>query len=165
MFTILSKMELLGLPLLQQGGQVKLKTRGSFMGQYWGSRFKIQKPKNPPRAPCLTLRTARNHLWKPRAGRTKPKAQRYSQAWAAQVENVTLCTALHPGCPQQWGSPSLSHCTGEGRAALGFGSGGGTGHCATPGKPSAWGRGGLAGSLHVGITMELCCLKRGPSGG
>lgn len=105
MFTILSKMELLGLPLLQQGGQVKLKTRGSFMAQYWGSRFKIQKPKNPPRAPCLTLRTARNHLWKPRAGRTKPKAQRYSQAWAAQVENVTLCTALHRSAP--WLPPAV----------------------------------------------------------
>lgn len=91
-FTILSKTELLGLPLLQQGGQFKLKTPGRFTAQYWDSRFKRKKPKNPPRAPCLTLRTPRNHLWKPQAGRTKPKAQRYSQTWA---ENFTLCTALH----------------------------------------------------------------------
>lgn len=141
-FTILSKTELLGLPLLQQGGQFKLKTPGRFMAQYWDSRFKRKKPKNPPRAPCLTLRTPRNHLWKPRAGRTKPKAQRYSQTWA---ENFTLCTALHSDCPSNGVSPVCP--TALGRAVLhwGLAVGESLGTCGAPGKSSAWGREGLTG--------------------
>lgn len=144
-FTILSKMELLGLPLFQQGReQFKLQTPGSFMAQCWDSRSKLKKPKNPPRAPRLTLSTARNHLWRPRAGRTEPKAQRYRHTWAAQVENFTPALL----CTQHWAPTSSLHCTGKGLWES-------LGTWGAPGKSSAWGREGWAGSLHAGVTMEL----------
>lgn len=140
--TILSKMELLGLLLLHQGRHLKLKTPGSFMAQYWDSRCKIKKPKNAPRSPCLTLRTAWNLLWKARAGRTKPRAQRYSQTWAAQVENFTLCLPTAMGCTglsHQFVPPVCSPvCSPVCPTALGEGCGV---TCGAPGKSSAWGRG------------------------
>lgn len=137
-------MELLGLPLLQHGEQFKLKPPGSFMAQCWDSRSKTKKPKNPPRSPSPTLGTAPNHPWRPRAGRTKPRAQRYSQAWAENSPSALPCPAP-PHCPQQWGPTSLS--------PLHWGKSLGT--RGAPGKSSAWGREGWPASLHVGITIKL----------
>lgn len=67
------------------------------MVQYWGSRFKIEKLKNPKRVTCLMQTTLIDRLWKPQSGRRKKsiqKAQRYSKRVtthrASEVQNSPL---------------------------------------------------------------------------
>lgn len=108
-----------------------------------GFQVQDKETKEPPKSPLPGPENTPKSPLEALGREDKAQSSEVQPDLGCSDGEFTLRTALHPGCPQHWGSTSLCHCTGKGCAALGS-----LGACGAPGKSSAWGREGKAGLDH-----------------